>query len=200
MSATFSSIPASFNTNISDFCRAAGDGLAFDATTLYIQFNTIVGYAATTIDVGGCGTCTITLEDNIFLGYSNPGYNAGLLPGFVYTSGATVTFSPRSNNVIQNMRNTGCPTTGFTGEVCSDPAFVSEPAFVNEASLDNFNFSLAATSPARGKGIMIPGLTADFMGAPRATPPTIGAIEGGASVSTPPTAPQPPPTVSIKVQ
>jgi hypothetical protein len=66
---------------------------------------------------------------------------------------------------------------------------LNEPSqtWVNEAALDVFNpfnagnsFEITASSPAKGKGMALSGLTADYYGTTRATPPAIGALEYGA--------------------
>ena len=186
-SAPITGAPSTFNTYLSNFCRAGGDNLAVgvgnNGTTL-IAFNTIAGYAATTFDfscsspTGNCPSTTLTLENNILLGYSNPAYNNGTLPGAYYiNSGAEVPV--RSNNLYFNQRNTGCPATGFPGEICADPLLVGEPAspISSESALDNFQFLLTSGSPAIGAGVAVPSLTLDYNGVTRPNPPTIGPYE-----------------------
>jgi len=86
-----------------------------------------------------------------------------------------------------------CPLPGNTRlgpnfgtlETCDtqDPLFVNEPAnsmttsISAETDLDNFNFTPSSSSPANGAGVTIPGLTTDFNGNTRPSPPSIGAIE-----------------------
>ena len=188
MSAAFSGAPTSYNTYLSDFCRAGGDNIAAgmgNGGTTLIAFNTITGYAATTFDFscssnsgGTCATTNLIVNNNILLGYSNPGYNAGQLPGAFYINTGSETIT-RNNNLFFNQRNDGCPATGFAGELCTDPLLVSEPAspMVGESDLDNFNFNLGTSSPAIGAGVPISGITTDFNGTTRPTPPAIGAVD-----------------------
>jgi hypothetical protein len=58
-----------------------------------------------------------------------------------------------------------------------DPLLTGEPTFVNEASLDDFAFTLTSGSPAKGAGVAVPAITTDRTGATRATPPSVGAYE-----------------------
>ena len=188
LSAAFSGAPTSYNTYLSNFCRAGGDNIAAgvgNGGTTLIAFNTITGYAATTFDFscssnsgGTCATTNLIVSNNILLGYSNPAYNLGKLPGAFYINTGSETIT-RNNNLLFNQRNDGCPATGFAGELCTDPLLVSEPAspMVGESDLDNFNFNLGTSSPAIGAGVPISGITTDFNGTTRPTPPAIGAVD-----------------------
>jgi hypothetical protein len=199
LSAPFPGQPATYNANLSDFCRAS-DAIAMgfrDGGSLTMTNNTIVTYAPTTFDIScwgtypdpqGVGTCnnsTFLFENNIVVGYDNPStYNLGGQaggPGNFYFSAPIGTFT-RNNNLYFGMRATNFPCpTGVPSEMCADPLFVNEPTgragnFV-ESELDNFNFSITPGSPAVGAGIYIPSLTLDYSGATRPNPPSLGALE-----------------------
>ena len=187
MSAPFPGAPASYNQYLSDFCRAAGDGFAINLAAggvLTLQNNSVVGYSATTFDIGcggsDCSASSMIFENNIVLGYSNPNYNSGQYPGlFYFESGIGPNqFTSRSHNIYLNVRNSGCPSTGFPDEFCVDPLFVNEPStYLDEATFDNFDFTPSAGSPAVGAGVYVPGLTTDYAGNNRPNPPSIGALE-----------------------
>jgi hypothetical protein len=185
MSVAIGDAPATFKTNLSDYCRAAGGGIASSLSTgntLTMQFNTIVGYSATAITTGcrfaGCTGYSLVFQDNVLLGYSNPSYNSGLTPGFIDWGVDTPNFNPRSYNDMFNMRNEAC---GFTGEVCTNPLFVNEPSLTMsaESDLDNFNFNLQSGSPAKFAGLAIGGITTDYNNTTRPNPPSDGAFEFG---------------------
>jgi len=75
----------------------------------------------------------------------------------------------------------GCPAvSGDASSTCAlSPEFVSQPVspISSEAALDGFNFTPSSGSPVVGKGVSIPGLTLDYNGTTRPSPPSIGAIE-----------------------
>jgi hypothetical protein len=196
--------PSTFNTNLSDFCRAAGDlnavGLA-SGVTITAANSTTVGYAATMWDFSCIGTCTtasFTFRNMLSLGYANTNYNSGTAPGlFFFGTGTSSSNVTRDHNDFFGVRNTGCPTTGFTGEVCTDPLLVNEPpqTWISESQLDVFNSStgdweLTSGSPAKYAGVSIGGLTTDYNGFPWNTTispftPSMGALEFGSSFQIP---------------
>ncbi|PYU26750.1 MAG: hypothetical protein DMG30_01200 [Acidobacteria bacterium] len=189
MSAPIIGAPPTFNAHLSDFCRAAGDQNTFamiSGSKLTLQHDTFVGYGATVFDIqchdASCGTNPIpavSFEDNIVLGYVNSKYNSGQAPGLFFFGSlmSSSNFIARDHNEVFGTRNDGCPSTGYSGEFCSDPLFVTEPTFVSEASLDHFNFNLSIGSPARNAGVVIHGQTNDYSGNPWQTPPSVGASE-----------------------
>jgi hypothetical protein len=183
LSAPMTGQPSTYNANLADFCRAS-DGIAFNfrngATTLMAN-NTIVSYSPTTLDIdcpaNDCVNSTLTFENNIVLGYDNPGtYNLGGQaggPGGFYF-GHTIGNVIRSNNIYHGVRTITCPT-GNANEYCGDPLLVNEPVWSGESSLDNFNFNLTPGSPAKGTGVYLPSVLTDYNGQVRTNPPSIGA-------------------------
>ena len=84
LSIPFSGAPTSFNTYLSDFCRAS-DNMSFNfrqSGTALLANNTIVGYQPTSFDIScwdtSCSASTLNFENNITIGYDNPTtYNNG---------------------------------------------------------------------------------------------------------------------------
>ena len=187
MSAPMAGAPSNYNQFLSDFCRAAGDNISLavsDGGNTLVAGNTVVGYAATTFDIAcsgtntdNCASATLNFRDNLYIGFSNPNYNGGILPGIYYKS-AAVTVG-RDHNLYFNQRNSGCPTTGAAGEICADPLLVNEPASLVsvESDLDNFNFTPSSSSPAIGAGVSVSAITTDSTGKTRSNPTAMGAIE-----------------------
>ena len=205
MSQPLPGIPASYNANLSDFCRAS-DALSFNfyqnATALFAH-NTVVSYAPTTFDMAcndsnSCSNVVFTFANNLTLSFDNPATyslggkqgGAGAFCGLGCNGSAQPigTFN-RSNNIFFGLRgdclaNTaqgGTATGSATGETCVNPAFVNQPtgnagAFI-ETQLDGFNFNLAEGSHAVGAGNLIPTVLTDFLGQTRPSNPTLGAIE-----------------------
>jgi len=183
LSAPMTGQPSTYNANLADFCRAS-DGIAFNfrngATTLMAN-NTIISYAPTTLDIdcpaNDCVNSKFTFENNIVLGYDNPGtYNLGGQtggPGGFYF-GHPIGIIVRSNNIFHGVRTIACPT-GNANEYCGDPLLVNEPVWAGESSLDNFNFNITPGSPAKGTGVYIPSVLTDYNGQVRTNPPSIGA-------------------------
>jgi hypothetical protein len=66
----------------------------------------------------------------------------------------------------------------ITYQLCVSPKFINQPTvFLPEVLLDNFNFNLATGSPAIGTGVVVSGVTNDYSGTIRPSPPSIGAYE-----------------------
>ncbi len=183
MSAAIGDVPSTFNASLSDFCRAGDQmganfyaGASAADSVLDYEFNTFVGYESTTIDVqcsgASCPDVQYTFRNNLVVGYADPTYDNGEDPGMFYNVSPTA----EDHNLFFDLRSIQCPT-GHTGEVCVDPKLTGEPTFVNEASLDDFAFTLTSGSPAKGAGVAVPGITTDRTGATRANPPSVGAYE-----------------------
>jgi Putative Ig domain len=197
MSQPISGTPSTYNTNLSDFCRA-NDAMSFNfrqGGTTILANNTVVSYAPTTFDIqcwdapgegspgdtgAGCGSSALTFQNNLVLGYDNPGtYDQGGQvggPGLFFIRDPLGTIVRNNNLYFGIGHGFTCPT-GFAGEICQDPLFVSEPVWTGEPSLDNFNFNLTAGTPAMGAGTYLPSLTLDYSGVHRPNPPSIGALE-----------------------
>lgn len=180
LSAAMPGAPEGYNRYLDLFCRAAGDGIAFlvnDDGTYVFQNNSFAGYGATSYDISCSGRCTkanITFQNNLHVGYRDP--KSGETPGVFYTTGLPRNpFAARDHNIYYNMRS--CPSG--PAERCVDPKIANLPAWRGEASLDHIDFHLTSVSPARGAGVTVPGLDADYDGTKRPTnrPSDIGAFQ-----------------------
>lgn len=176
LSAPIAGAASKYNLHLADFCRA-NDAMALDfhqGGTAFVVNNTFVTYAPTTFDIAcwdhsGCSASALTFENNIVLGYDNPGtYNLGGKPGgpggFYYQE--PIGHVIRKNNLYYGIRGVGCPI-GYLNEKCGNPLFLSEPKFSKERDLDNFDFHLYGASPAREGGAIIPEVRFDREGKPR---------------------------------
>jgi hypothetical protein len=193
--------PASAVVPGANYCRANGGWMALEFTPLgnyKIQNNTMTGYGDVALGYscasGGndCSSANTALQNNIFMGYSNPLYNDGTRPAaFCAVVDSDCNHHPsdfpanqgwgtRSHNIYYNFRN-GCPSPQKKGELCADPRLHDAPSarIAAETDLDNMDFRLTSKSPAIGAGVAIPGLGVDSKGDPRPDPPSMGAIERG---------------------
>jgi hypothetical protein len=178
LSEAFGDAPATFNQNLSLFCRAAGDCVAMSwppTSTVRFDFNTFVTYGSTTFDIGCTGNCPTdtTFENNIVYGYSSP--IDGEKPGIFYPENPGAMFVTTGHNIYFDTRT--CPTDVDPTAKCIDPKLENTPTFSGEASLDAVDMHLHAGSPAIGAGVKVSGITTDHEGHPRPTPPAIGAYE-----------------------
>ena len=195
-----------WNGKLSDFCRAADTQVAMNvqsgATTTF-AFNTIYSANATAFQVGcngaSCDTTTqLVYKDNVFLGflnnmangypgggsgsYSNPVYLVAPLTSTLFTNAG----SSFDHNLTYHYKNTWtCPSTyaNETNGLCVDPQLGDE-----NWSLTGLPASLypLAGSPLINAGVSILGVSTDYYGASRTSPPWIGAVN---SLSSPVAAP-----------
>ena len=186
---------------LSDFCRAAGNGFGnitrAGSTNNFIG-NTIIAANPTIVDYGcgyvtrttfvpetNCNTSPLIWTNNNILGYVDP--IVGTAPGLWYLD-PTADGSLIVNSTYNNEYGIRLGDTCSGNILCSDPLLVNEPAQTwpgSEAALDVFTptttgnsfYPTALTSPLIGAGMAINGLTTDYYGVTRPTPPTIGAVE-----------------------
>ncbi len=188
--------PAGYNSRLSDFCRAADEGILFTVgrgSTGHFDFNTVYSASATGIDIqcdqsaGACdSTALMDYRDNIFVGFVNDtvsGYPAGRGSGNYSNPIYLASFNPFtnpgsvfSNNVTYHPKtNWSCPATGFneSSGLCLDPLLTDESwhlyGFGNVTPLLN--------NAVRGAGAAVPGAVTDYTGATRNAVPTVGAYE-----------------------
>lgn len=188
LSQPFPGAPSTYNANLSNFCRASGDGIVVDlsgAGNARVENNTFVGYGSTTMDVrcgvdGPCGTTGIkSLRNNIFIGVSNPNYNDFILPGFIYySSGNDATWNSRDHNYVYNHRN----FTPTGTDSASNPGIIGPITMTTESSLDGIDLRLTPDSPAIDTASTISDLTDDIFARlrPVGAAPDVGAHEYGA--------------------
>ncbi len=140
-----------YSLYLSNFCRAAGDGIALainDDSQYTWTNNSYAGYGATSYDISCSGACTkpvITYENNLNIGYTASGLAGSQTPGIFYY---TMTYNPfvaNDHNIFYQMRT--CPTTGG---VCTNPMIANEPTDAqvtsDETVLDNLDFHLTTAS------------------------------------------------------
>ena len=194
MSQPMSGVPSTYNTYLTGFCRAGGNGMASVipiGSTWNIQNNTFITAQQIALYVACAGSdtscpSTINSTNNVFLGYVDPNspYGPGITPTLYYFSSGIVLNT--SHNEEFGMQLGTCPSTA-NGVICSDPLLVNEPAQPwpgQESGLDVFDpfvtgnsFHPSSSSPLLGAGIQIPGLTTDYYNVARPDPPGIGAVE-----------------------
>jgi hypothetical protein len=187
MLAPITGTPTDYNSvsgtpTLTDACRAGGDGVGWNflggatGQQAFIQFNTIITYGGVAIDAqiqgaGSCTSCTFTFQDNLIMGYSNPNFNSGILPGMWNV----ITPTTQDHNTYFNLSS--CPAVGGT-ENCGNILFVGQPSSpTTDAGLDSFNVQLTSGSPGVHTGVVLAGLTTDFFGVTRPNPPSRGAAE-----------------------
>lgn len=204
--------PLGYNTNLSDFCRAGDTGLLLTTgkgSTLIFDFNTTYSASSTSIEVdcdtfaGACdSTSLIDFRNNVWLGFLNntangyPGGGSGDYSNPIYNTVSPNPFanvnSYYANNATYNWRSVwSCPmtTSGYLGAnesnaLCVDPQLTNEtwPLYGYD------NVIPLSGSPVINSGVAISGITNDFAGNPRPTPPNSNPTRGAYElVGAPPT-------------
>ena len=167
MSAPIAGAPEGYHRYLSLFCRAAGDGIAFritDSGTYLFQNNSFAGYGTTSYDIScwiSCKKATITYQNNLNIGYKSPA-NGEPAAIFYLADIPGNPFITQDHNIYYHMRT--CPS-GAT-QHCVDPKIAKMPVWNGEASLDDIDFHLTASSPARGGGVAPRDLRTDHDGVP----------------------------------
>jgi hypothetical protein len=194
---------------LSDYCRAGGNAVASNVqsgATWTFAGNTWVSNnygsyhwfiscgPAYKLNDGSCGTATINVTDNIFLGYYNSPGTSG--PQVYGVGDSSIVFTPSHND---NFGNTGGgPPCSGSGNICTTPGLVGQPiqqAWTNQSFLDGFNIYPGVGSQCIHTGVAVSGMTTDYYGVTRPASPTIGAAEP----SIVPTVPAPAMFMSVTV-
>ena len=177
MKSAFAPNPAAYNANLSDFCRANGDAVVIgtnDNAHAVIQNNSVTSNYSIAFDIqclaagGGTGTCSsashVNFDNNLIYGFPDvSGAHTFITAIYEQTNSADFMSNPggsRRNNLLFHT-NTICGVSPAVNEVCSDPLLASE------SDISTIDFHLTAGSPARNKGLSIPGITTDYDGKPR---------------------------------
>lgn len=187
--------PAGFNSNLTFFCRA-GDTAVLLYTTpgdaVSYQYNTLFsdGYVGVEIEYGTPDfgpTNVVNFNNNVFVGFFNTSHgepsNAFFSNGGVggccdtqataFPAAATNPGASWSNNASLGSQG-GCPLAGETNWLCTDPGLVDE-------TLHTIGYgNMAPASSASGivgHGVAISGITTDYNGFTRPSPPSMGALE-----------------------
>jgi len=190
--------PAGYNTNLSDFCRAADAGIVmttgkgammvFDNNTIYSDSGTAIEFDCDGTN-GACdSTSLVDFRNNIFVGflnnltdgysnggtgdYSNPIYNG--VGSIGDPNPFTNPGSFYSNNLTFHPKsNWTCPQTpwGEVNGLCVDPN-LTDPTWHLYGYGD---VTPQTNSPVKGAGVALPSVTVDYTGQTRSSTPSIGA-------------------------
>jgi hypothetical protein len=176
--------PAGFGSKLGASCRAGNTAVLINLTPGdpgVFQYNTIyeagsigleVEYA--TSDSGP--TNTLQYNNNVFLGFYNSGAQANATSIYSNSDLNMLTNPGASwtNNATFGQRNNWpCPHAGESSAICGDPGLVDE-------TYHAYSYGNMAPTPGsilKGAGVAIPGITVDYNGLTRKTPPSIGAYE-----------------------
>lgn len=186
--------PAGFNTYLSDFCRASGDGMSPNispSSVWTIANNTFVFNSPTLFNVQcyptGGTACASTIHwfNNVVLGYAN-------IPTVYGTTTPAVFFNPIPSIIVINsdhevefgIRN-GSTCGGDV--ICSDPLLLNEPAqsVTAQSDLDVFTNTVSTSSfyPTSSSPMIHAGTSGgpatDYFGVTQTSPATIGAVVNG---------------------
>ena len=199
MSTAIPGTPSSYNSMLSDFCRADDEAIIIsmnNGSTSTVAGNTIYGFREGNPienwgDLGGiictaylqggtqCGsTASIVYVDNILVGFDP--LASGTMPSQYYLEDGAFVSNPLQNprsvyrNNLHYQLSTPCADTGETSAICAAPQ-------VNNVSWPVYGYvdvqPTAGSSNVVGAGIAIPAVTQDYTGINRGTPPSIGAYE-----------------------
>jgi hypothetical protein len=196
--ATTGNAIVSWNSGLSDFCRAADSGMALavqSGATLTIQYNTFYCASVTCAEInnGGDNTMLIDYRNNLFLGFQNNstnGYPKGGSGNFSNPIYNSITPNPftnpgsfyANNSTFNASSSWTCPNTGWVelNAVCVDPHLTTETPFPVYGTV---NVAPLPGSPVIGAGTPV-STNIDFNGKARdPAHPTIGAIEGGGTTT-----------------
>ena len=183
MSKPLPGAPSTYNKFLTGFCRASGNVFAFVTpgnSSVLIANNTVVAYSATVFDLAcqpanACGSSQFNFTNNIFLGYY---LKCAEPPGLFYSEDRSIKLTESRNIEYGNRSGIGILCRGDI--ICADPRLVNEPpqqGWTNLNFLDGFNFHPASNSPANGRAVAVSGITTDYFGNARPSPPSIGAVE-----------------------
>jgi len=188
--------PSPTNDKVNDLCRAANTAIVLDTTPgkpSVFQNNTVYTMGAVGLEVeyatSDFGPTNVLLfNNNVFVGFYNPGYQVNPAP--IYSAGGVdgaggsqhaipaVLTNPgaswSNNATIGQKVNWACPQPGESNALCTDLGLADETyhpyGYGNMAPA-------SGSSAVVGAGVTIPGLTLDYTGVIRPTPPSMGAYE-----------------------
>jgi hypothetical protein len=176
--------PTGFGSRLASPCRAGdtaiainvtpGDPAVFQNNTIYEAGSIGVEVEYATSDTGP--TNTLKYNNNVFVGFFNPGNGANATMIFSSTDLNMLTNPGASwtNNATFGQRaNWTCPHVGESNAICGDPGLTDETYHPYGYG----NMAPTSGSILPGAGVAIPGITVDYNGQTRPTPPSIGAYE-----------------------
>jgi hypothetical protein len=202
MSQSIPGTPSGFNSRLSDFCRAGNEAVIItvnDGQTSTFAYNTIWGSGWTgggdlggiVTDVSCTGTAALVFENNIQLGFN---VGAGGAPArFTDGTGCSGGVFSQTGAVIKNNLcfgvSGGCPESGETSTLTVAPQ-ITTTTWQPYGPFNGAPTSGSANILAAGSTCC--GVTTDFLGNTRPSPPAIGAEEFiSSTVATPTASPGP---------
>jgi hypothetical protein len=182
---TIPGTPTGFGSRLASPCRAGNT-----AVLLYVnpglpakyQYNTMYSTGSVGLEIeygqGVSGpTNTISFNNNLFVGFYNNDNNSSPTPIYSNTDLSVLTSSGSSwtNNATYGARNNWtCPSPGETVAICTSPG-------LTDMTYHPFGYGNMSPAPGSsavvGAGVAIPGITVDYTGQTRGTPPSVGAYE-----------------------
>ena len=196
---------------LTNYCRASGATFAISSgnpATFLAAGNTIISDIAETtleltcVDLGSCTTTNWQFTDNIFLGYAVPAsygpFGGGYLPAIYYNNDTPTNdiYVTSTNNLFYGNRNDDC--AGGTGGVvltsvnpiCASPSLAGQPSsYSSESVFFPFipvnNLYPNTGSAAIHAGVPVAGMTDDYYGNLRPTPPAPPSVGFAETVGTP---------------
>ena len=180
--------------NLGDYCRAGntavvietipGSPATFQNNTLFTKG--LVGLEVEYATSNFGPTNTLLYNNNAFYGFFNTG--SGFNPSPIYSSGGvggaggtsafpsvlTNAGGSWTNNATFGAKSTWTCGAGETAAVCGDPGLVDET--YHAYGYGNMQ-PASSTSAVAGAGVSASGITLDYNGVTRPTPPSIGAFE-----------------------
>jgi len=190
MSQPLTGAPSTYNTNLSLFCRAAGDVMSPNispGSVWTFANNTFVFNALTLLDVQcypGGSNCPSTINwlNNVILGYGNMPTVYGINAPAVFYNQAPGSIAINSSYEVEYGIRNGSTCSGTV--LCTDPLLLNEPAqsVTAQSALDVFNstpstsgFYPTVSSPAIHAGTT-GGPSTDYFGTTQTSPAAIGAV------------------------
>jgi hypothetical protein len=172
-------LPARYNRNLSDFCRAGGNAFLKqmqNGERDLIQNNSFAGMNGAPVYLddcasgrGACPTAAVRFDNNLIIGFPDYSRQNSVYVPALDSAEPTNYFSQengsRRNNLMFQTRSANpiaCGGAGSTGEVCN-----GDPKLIAETDIDTLDFHLGPGSPARAAGIAIPDIETDIAGIPR---------------------------------
>lgn len=172
-----------------------GVNLYFNSVNMTGSMGTASSTALTTALYIGSGTSALNIRDNIFVN-TQVGTSTTQKNYSIYSAVANTAFTTINNNdyFVSNTFNAASAIPGFIGSDRVDLAGIqagfgsnlnsitADPQFNNST---NLVLNLGSPALAAGENPNNTGITTDFLGVARATPPSMGAYEVGADAAAP---------------
>lgn len=174
-------LPAGYNTQLSDFCRAGGNAFLKqmqNGEEDFIQNNSFSGMNGAPVYFADCATgrapcvtASVQFDNNVIIGFLDYSRQNTVYVPALDSSEPTNYFVQRNgsrrNNLMYHTRSANpvaCGGRGSTNELCD-----RDPTIAAEADINVLDFRLTAKSVARGAGRTIADIKTDIAGTARRT-------------------------------